>query len=100
MRAKLVSILIVLCLGGGALALFVVQNASRTTQLSFDLGAVAWQLDQPIQVPLVIGLSVLIGLLSGVVLMGPRLLRLGGQVRRLERQLALSDQSGDEWPTT
>ena len=84
----------------GSGALFWLQNASRTTQLSFDLGAVAWQLEQPVAVPVLMAICMGVGLLLGVLLFLPRILRLGGQVRRLEGQIAVHGPDEEPWPTS
>ena len=84
----------------GSAALFVVQNLSRTTQLSFDIQFLAWQLNEPVAVPLLMAICVGVGLLLGFVYFGPKLISLSSQIRRLERQIALSDQGSEEWPTT
>jgi hypothetical protein len=80
-----------LLVAGGAVALFWVQNSARTTQLSFDLGFAAWQLQQPVPVPALIAVCVGIGAgLAGVPLMA-RSWRLSGRITELEQRLAVAD---------
>jgi uncharacterized integral membrane protein len=84
----LLVLLIVLAVGLGAL--FAVQNSSRTTQLSLDLGVAAWQLQEPVQVPALIGVCFGAGVLVGVVGMTVRVARLSARVRQLEQQAAIN----------
>lgn len=51
-------------------ALFAVQNSSRTTQLSFDLGVAAWQLAEPVSVPILIGITLGVGFVLGMATVG------------------------------
>ena len=61
--------LVVLGLGVG---LFVLQNSARATQLSIDLWFVAFQLSEPVSIPLLMGLSALVGFLLGVLVVLPK----------------------------
>jgi uncharacterized integral membrane protein len=99
MKAQGIIALVLLLVGGGAGSLFVIQNGSRTTQLSLDLFMFGWQLMHPVSVPVLMGLCAGAGLLLGGLIFGARSVRLSSQVRRLERQIALSDQGAEEWPT-
>jgi len=87
-RSTFVAVLVVVILALGAL--FVVQNSARTTQLSFDLGAAAWQLERPVSIPALIGICFGAGLLLGGSWGGIRVLRLSSRVRQLEQQATLS----------
>lgn len=87
-RSTIVAVVVVLILALGAL--FVVQNSARTTQLSLDLGAAAWQLERPVSIPALIGICFGAGLLLGGGWGGVRILRLGSRVRQLEQQATLS----------
>jgi hypothetical protein len=49
----------------GVPALFVLQNHLRTTELSLDLGFVAWKLSEPVSVPFLLLGTLLLGLLAG-----------------------------------
>lgn len=89
---KLVVFLLVAVVG----AMFVAQNAARTTQLSFNLGLVMWQLEKPLPVMALLGGAFGGGLLLGLALLGARSMRLSRKVRQLEQQIALSD-TGSEW---
>ena len=100
MKFRLVAILILGLLACGSATLFVVQNLSRTTQLSFDLQFLAWQLEQPVAIPILMGICLGTGLLMSAVYFVPKVLSLSSKVRRLERQTTLYDQTGEEWPTT
>lgn len=78
-------------LGLGLVALFWAQNRLVTTQLSFDLGFAAWQLREPVQVPLLMALCVGAGFLLGGF---PMLVRGWGQSSRiaeLEQRLAAAE---------
>ena len=64
--------------------LFVVQNSSRETQLSLDLGFRAWQLGTPVSVPVLIATCFGAGgVVAGLPLL-LRSLRLQSKLRRLE----------------
>lgn len=80
--------------------LFWLQNASRTTQLSFDVYTAAWQLEQPVPIPVLMAICIGIGLLLGMVLFVPRIFRLGNQVRQLKGQVAMNAPEDDPWPTS
>ena len=84
------TLLLILSLGGVA-GLFIVQNSTRTTQLSLDLGMAAWQLEQPVSVPLLMGACLVAGLLLGAVPVSLRSYSRGRRVKQLERELALQD---------
>jgi hypothetical protein len=75
----------------GGIGLFWVQNSTRTTQLSFDVGFAAWQLKEPVPVPVLILASVLVGLVGGSVPLLLRSWRLSGRVSELEQRLAVAD---------
>ena len=81
----------------GVIVLFVVQNGARTTQLSLDLGFAAWQLQQPMQVPALIGIAFGSGLVLGALPLWLRGIAQRRRVRELERQVALSTD-GSERP--
>jgi uncharacterized integral membrane protein len=70
-------------------ALFALQNSSRQTQLSLDVGFTAWRLEKPVSIPVLIGISFGSGLLVGGVLGLVRIVRLGSRVRELEQQATL-----------
>ncbi|MCA9492826.1 MAG: hypothetical protein KC621_22990 [Myxococcales bacterium] len=89
-------VLVAVLLFGGSAALFAVQNSSRTTQLSFDLGVAAWQLSEPVSVPALIAVCVGIGFLLGAVPLGLRSLRLGSRVRELEANVAVNQALGKD----
>lgn len=79
-------------------ALFVVQNMGRKTQLSIDLGVAAFQLPQPVEVPVLMGVCVLAGLLLGVAALLPGRMAASKKAQRLEQQLAYAgDGSDDGW---
>jgi uncharacterized integral membrane protein len=71
-HAKLISVLVVLLLAGSVLALFIIQNYERTTDLSINLIFFSTHLSEPISVPLlIIGTFLgggLVGLLTGLIL--------------------------------
>jgi uncharacterized integral membrane protein len=87
-RSTVVAVVVILLLAFGAL--FVVQNSARTTQLSLDLGAAAWQLERPVPIPTLIGVCFGAGLLLGGGWGGMRILRLSSRIRQLEQQAALA----------
>jgi uncharacterized integral membrane protein len=75
-HAKLISVLVVLLLAGGLLAMFIIQNYARTTDLSLNLIFFSTHLSEPISVPLLlIGTFLgggLVGLVAGLLLRGRR----------------------------
>jgi hypothetical protein len=78
-----------LALGAGTL--FVVQNSARTTQLSFNLlGLAAWQLERPMPVPALMGVSAGVGFGVGLILLGVVSGRQATRIRKLEQQIAIS----------
>jgi hypothetical protein len=77
-------------------ALFVLQNAGRTTQLSLDLYVAAWQLSQPVSVPALVGVGFGVGAVAGIVLTIPLRGRLRRRIRSLEQQIALGGD-GNTW---
>jgi uncharacterized integral membrane protein len=83
--------LVVLLLGSVA-ALFVLQNAARTTELSLNLGFAAWQLAEPLPIPALIGVSFGAGFLLATLLFGVRAITAGRRVRRLEQEAALNGE--------
>lgn len=89
-----VSALALSVLGTGAL--FWIQNSSRTTQLSLDLGIAAWQLSEPVSVPALIAVSFGIGLLVGGLMFAVPSQRNARKARRLEAELALSGAGAGE----
>lgn len=52
-------------LGALSAALFWVQNSSRVTQLSFDAGVAAWELSQPIPIPVLVAVCLAAGFFFG-----------------------------------
>jgi hypothetical protein len=78
--------------------LFAVQNSSRTTQLSLDLGFTAWQLERAVPIPALLGITFLGGLVLGAVPMWVRSLRSASRVRELESQQALGQALGKDDP--
>lgn len=75
-HAKLISVLVVLLLAAGLLALFIIQNYERTVDLSINLLVFDTHFADPVSLPLLlIGTFVgggLIGLIAGFVLRGKR----------------------------
>jgi hypothetical protein len=82
--------LAVLALVFGAGLLFCIQNAARTTQLSLDLGFVAWQLERPVALPLVMGVCFLTGLGVGWVVASVSAAQRASRIRQLELNAAIS----------
>lgn len=80
-----------LLVAGAGLGLFWVQNSSRTTQLSIDVGVAAWQLREPVPVPALIVACVGIGVLGAAIPLSLRSWRLSGKIGELERRLAVAD---------
>ena len=89
-------VLVAVLLLGGSGALFAVQNSARTTQLSFDIGVAAWQLQEPVPIPALIGVCVGVGFLIGAVPLGLRSLRLSSRVRELEANVAVNQALGKD----
>lgn len=93
-----IALLLLLAVMGAFVGLFYVQNSARTTQLSLDLGFAAWQLKQPVSVPILVLGSVGGGFLFGFLPTWMRGLARGRRVKQLERQLALHDAQGGDKP--
>jgi uncharacterized integral membrane protein len=81
--------LVAALLAVGASALFAVQNSARRTQLSFDVGVAAWQLEQPVPIPALLGGVLVGGLVLGALPMALRSARLAARVRELESREAM-----------
>lgn len=77
--------------------LFVVQNGSRETQLSLDLGFAAFQLAQPVSVPMLAASALGLGWLLGAATFLPGRLAAGRKAKKLERQAALSADVDRNW---
>lgn len=98
MNRSSIILLLVLVLGALA-ALFSVQNSARATQLSLDLGFVAWQLKDPVAVPVLIGVSLGVGLVLGLGVGFVWVVRLRRDVRELEQRLTLSQLASTSGPS-
>ncbi|MBX2798018.1 MAG: LapA family protein [Myxococcales bacterium] len=85
--------LICVLVGAFSLALFWVQNSSRTTQISFDIGFAAWQLQKPVSVPALATSCFGAGFVIGFGIMMVRNARLSSQIRQLEHELDLTSRS-------
>jgi uncharacterized integral membrane protein len=86
---RVLSALLLLAVAGIGV-LFYIQNATRTTQLSLDVGVWAWQLEQPVSVPLLVLASFAVGFLAATVALGMISMRQSSRMRRLEQDLQLS----------
>ncbi len=89
MRWGLVVTLTGILLVGGTGLLFVIQNSSRTTQLSLDLGFKAAQLAEPVSIPALMGVCLGLGVVIGAGPLWFRTWRLSSRVRELEARVAL-----------
>ena len=96
MSRGFIAVLVLIGLLGFGGYLFVVQNLGRSTQVSFDLGFAAWQLANPVSIPVLVGLAFGVGLGTGLLLTLPRMARISRKARTLERQVALSGDD-DAW---
>ena len=77
-----------------------VQNSSHTVELSFRLTRnLAWKLDQPVQLPILMAICMGVGFGGGAVLFLGRSMRMSAENRRLRQQATLSgsSSSGSEW---
>ena len=92
--------LVVLALLVAVAVLFAVQNSARTTQLSLNLGLVAWQLRQPVAVPALIGASAGGGFALGWLAFGIPAMRHARRARRLETDLAIRASAPMSHPAT
>ena len=90
--------LVLLALLVGVAALFVIQNGDRTTQLSLNLFVYAFELKDPVQIPVLIGITSGIGFALGFL---PMLFWGAGRARRarqLEQEIALASRGDqDAW---
>ena len=95
MKPTTYAVLALFGVGALSLTLFWLQNSSRTTQLSFDMGFTA-VISDPIQIPLLM----LICVAGGAALAGVPLLlsarRAKTRARRLEHDLAFSGDGGSD----
>ena len=74
-------IVVVLALAGvGTTALFWVQNSARRVMLTLNLGITRFALAEPVQVPVLMAICLLVGLVLGATLV--LAMRLGGRRRR------------------
>lgn len=80
--------LLLLAVGVGVL--FWIQNSSRTTDLTLDLGLVKVGLEHRISIPNLAALCFGSGFVSGAVLVGIRSLRQASRIRRLEQEQAIT----------
>jgi uncharacterized membrane protein YciS (DUF1049 family) len=94
-------LLALLALIGGVLYLGWMQNSARVTQMSLNLGpAGAWQLAQPVSIPVLVASCFGGGFILGALVFMGNAMRLSRQVRRLEQQLAVSggvESTAPEW---
>ena len=81
--------------GSAAFALFAftVQNSSRTTQLSLDVGLAAWKLVDPAPIPMLMWGCFALGTVVTWSLGMRRNLVLSRRVRQLEQEMALAGKS-------
>ncbi len=86
--------LILLLLVGGIGTLAWLQNSTRSTELSLNLGFAAWQLAEPIAIPSLVGAAVGTGMALGALPFLVAWQVASARARRLERQIALS---GSGW---
>ena len=93
-RPGLTIALVVLAIVGSILGLATFQNHTRTTQLSFDLGFQAWQLQDPISVPLLMWICFLVGFVISAMWFGGSAMRANSKAKRLEQQIALGSGGG------
>ena len=83
---------------GVVLYAFYVQNSLRFSELSLDLGVVAWKLSGAQPVPLLLGVAFLLGALPFWIWGWWRGLALQAQIRQLRQELASgSDRRKDGW---
>ena len=90
--------LALLLLAGVLLYAFYAQNSLRQSELSMDLGFVAWKLSSAQPVPLLLGVAFLLGAVPLWIWGWWRGLALQGQIRQLRQELAVgSDRKKDGW---
>ncbi len=98
MRGKLIGWLLVVGVVALLVAMFTLQNAERVADLSLNLGFAAWATDGPQPVPLLMLVSMAVGLLVGG---GWGVMASWSAARRAERaeaQLSLTaSQKVDDW---
>lgn len=78
---------------------FVVQNMSRTTGLSLNLGFAAWRLADPVAVPVLMGVCFVGGFAVTALFATLRGLRLRARIARLEQEALLAKASArtEDW---
>lgn len=90
--------LALLLVAGVILAAFYLQNSLRVSELSLDLGFVAWKLAVAQPVPLLMGISLFAGALPFGIWGWWRGLALQAQIRQLRQELANApDRRKDTW---
>ena len=96
---RIASLLVAITLLGflSTVALFIVQNSARTTQLSLDLGLYAFKLQQPLAITALMGITFLAGVLFGAIPMTRWAFRQRTAAKTLEQQLHASE-SNQDWP--
>ena len=97
---RFVVLLIMVAAAAGVLYLGWVQNSQRFTQLSLNLGPIgAWQLSNPVAVPVLIASCFGAGFGAGALVFIGNSMRLSRRVRRLEQQVSLSgaDDHSSDW---
>ena len=72
---------------------FTVQNSSRTTQLSLDIGVAAWKLMDPAPIPMLMWACFVLGAVMTWAAGMRRNLVLARRVRQLEQEMALAGKS-------
>ncbi len=82
---------------GLLVTLFGIQNGSRTTQLSVDLGLSAWELRKPVSVVVLMAASAGGGFVLALLWLVPGRMRLASRVRALEREVPEAPVGDPTW---
>ncbi|MCB9797558.1 MAG: DUF1049 domain-containing protein [Alphaproteobacteria bacterium] len=87
---RLLTALVVFALIALPLVAFVAQNLSRRSELSLNVGFVQWELVDPVPVPGLMLMSLIVGVLVGLLLGGLREVRVRRQLRDAQSAAAFS----------
>lgn len=87
---RLLTALVVFALIALPLVAFVAQNLSRRSELSLNVGFVQWELVEPVPVPGLMLMSLIVGVLVGLLLGGLREMRVRRQLRDAQSAAAFS----------
>jgi hypothetical protein len=81
----------------GVTSLFVIQNGERTVDLSLDFGIWAAHLKEPVEVPVLMGITLAVGIVLGALPLASWGMRLRRRLRLSDQVTSEADSGGQEW---